>query len=162
MPRAVAVLLLLYACKRSPAEGTPVPPPVATSDAQLPPCPLLKRAGDGATPPTRAQAVAFAEAFIRAAGYAGSPATCLASESSFGRDLAQRRGQLQAKAYATHREPLGWAVVFLYDPQWLAQSKDVWTKGPDTGRAVLIEDQTGRATVVHQDALIEAFDRLDP
>jgi hypothetical protein len=80
----------------------------------------------------------------------------------FGLDLAQRRGQLQATAYATKREPLGWAVIFLYSPQWLAPLKDVWPDGPDTARAVLIDDQTGRATVVHQDAIVEAFDRLAP
>jgi hypothetical protein len=159
VPRAVAVLLWLYACKRSPAEGTPVPPPPTASEAQLPQCPPLNRAGAAATPPTRAQAVAFAETFIRAAGYAESPATCLASDSVFGLALAHRRGQLQAKAYATKREPPGWAVIFLYNPQWLAPFKDAWPDGPDSARAVLIDDQTGRGAVVPQDAIVEAFDR---
>jgi hypothetical protein len=162
MPRALAVLLLLCACKRSPAEVTPIPPPTTTSQTQLSECPLLKRTGDGATPPTRAQAVTFAEAFIRAAGYADSPATCLAPESVVGSNLAMRRGELQAKAYATKREPLGWAVLFLYNPEWLAQLMDAWPDGPTTGRVVLIEDQTRRATVEHQDAFVEAFDRLAP
>jgi hypothetical protein len=155
----LAALLLLCACKRSPAEGTPVPPPEA-GEAQLPSCPSLETAGDATIPPTRAQAVAFAEAFVRAAGYTDSPATCLAPEFLFGPHLAQRRGQLQAKAYATMRVPLGWAVVFLYDPQWLARLK---IEGPDgTGREVRIDDRTGEATVVHQDAIVEFFDRLIP
>jgi hypothetical protein len=79
----------------------------------------------------------------------------------FGRNLAQRHGQLQAKAVATQRNPRGWGVAFLYDPQWLAQL-DVSPNGPDTGRVVLIDDQTGRAMVAHQDVFVEGFDRLAP
>lgn len=157
----VAVLLLLCACNRSPTEGTPVPPPPTAREGQIQLCLPLKQAEDAATPPTRAQAVAFAEAFIRAAGYTDSPATCLASEPLFGRDLAQRHRQLQAKAVATQRNPRGWTVVFLYNQQWLAQL-DVSLDGPSIGRAVLIDDQTGRATVAHQDALVDGFDRLAP
>jgi hypothetical protein len=44
MPRVGAVLLLLCACKRSPTEGTPVPPPEAAHEGQLQLCPPFKRA----------------------------------------------------------------------------------------------------------------------
>jgi hypothetical protein len=58
------------------------------------------------------------------------------------------------------RVPLGWAVVFLYDPQWLERLKIDVADG--TGRAVRIDDRTGEATVVHQDVLVGGLDRLVP
>jgi hypothetical protein len=164
------MLLMLCACGRSlaqsaaePAQRTPVLPPRTADEDKLPWCPPLERPGDAGAPPTREQAVAFAEEFVRVAGYTDAGATCLASESVFGVDLALRRGSLQPKAYAIKKYPSGWAVVFLKSSQRSARGRDdASPDGPELGRAVLIDDQTGEAAVAHKEAILKFFDRLAP
>ncbi len=139
-------------------------PAASAKETPLPPCPPIPGCGDGPEL-SEEQAVAFAEAFVRAAGYADTPASCFVPESVTAtppdRELAARRDELLPKAYAARRERDLWTVVFRYNADRHPGVSP--PQRPGGGRAVIIDDKTGSLRIQHKDVILGGFEpRPDP
>lgn len=149
------LLLLLAGCGASESAPPPAPPPPSTREvaAEAPAAPQARPGGDvvAADPPDdgRARAIREAEAFVRAQGYADTPATVRGDQvvhEGIEGSIEDRRSSLDPHAFHAIPEGDGWSVIFRY------------ARPGAEGRGRMLRLRPGQPpSFVHQDLLLSAF-----